>query len=91
MRLSNIPKFERSNPSLSINVIKYKPLMVDDPVYDEDDDSDVTINEAFDIVYKSGNNSAPHNYTLLLLGEKGNFHYHGVRPVCEAFVFTVHI
>ena len=80
MRLSNIAKFERANPTLSINVIKYtRPAnsSIDEETNDDDDD-DVVSNEAFDIVYKTGNKSAEHKINLLLLEEPGKFHYVGV-------------
>ena len=70
MRLCNIPKFERANPTLSINVIKYNACMDD-----EVGEGEVVRNEAYDLVYKTGNKNAIHKINLLLLEEKGNFHY----------------
>ena len=57
MRLDRISAFERMNPELSVNVIKYNRVnpanMVDEIEAEEEDDCGVYKNPHFDLVYKS--------------------------------------
>ena len=80
MKISNIGKFERSNPHLAINVIKYTPLTHD--LDRSDDDEDYLKHPCFDLVYRSRRLVNPNlsdgnitNINLLLVAEKDNYHY----------------
>ena len=81
MRICNISKFERQNPQLRVNVLKYNSNVDFSNVNGDDD---VYKNPFVDLLYKSKNtedNAFPVNLLLLEDGER--FHYVGVTNVCR--------
>ena len=72
MRICNISKFEKANPTLRINVLKYNEVGNDE----SDVDVDVYKNPQFDIIYRSANTTtACHPVNLLVLERGTRFHY----------------
>jgi hypothetical protein len=80
MQLVKIPKFEKKNPHLAINVIKFNPPDRN-RIPQPNDDAEVFKHPCFDLVYRSkqfGEGVQP-IYLLLVDGVGGNFHYMGVK------------
>jgi DNA polymerase type B, organellar and viral/Recombination endonuclease VII len=78
MRLINIPTFERHNPQVAINIIKYTPPnRLNHLPYD--DAAEVFKNPCFDLVYKSKQNNVAADakvvHLLLVDNSEGQFHY----------------
>ena len=84
MQLVNIPRFERKNPNLAINVIKFTPPLMQVGVRDVDDDDeeenvDVFKHPCLDLVYKSKQmGEGVQSIYLLLVEGKDTVHYMGV-------------
>ena len=75
MSLSNIPKFERKNPHIRINVLKYNDVESDE----EEEAEEILKNPNLDLVYRSINkntNATPVN--LLLFEGSKTWHYAAV-------------
>ena len=82
MRLCDIPKFERTNSHLAINVFMYKPTKRKERLLEEhndDDDDYSTLEHPFlETVYRTRNKKRTPNRTvvnLLLLQEQSCYHY----------------
>ena len=77
MRISNITKFERENPSLRINVVNY--VDADDNDDNDDDEYSAYTNPNFQFIYKSKNeNSNAKTVNLLLVSDRYKYHYMGI-------------
>jgi len=73
MKIKSIPNFERRNPQISINVLKYNND-VDNDENEDYDNVEIVKNPYIDLIYRSRNENGEQIHLLLL--EKGNkYHY----------------
>ena len=80
MRLVNIPKFERMNPAVAVNIIKFTPPSLNNYV-PADEEGEVFKHPCLDLVYRSKQSiTAETKVVHLLLCEngEGQFHYMAV-------------
>ena len=78
MQLINVPKFERQNPHVIVNIIKFTPPSRLNRLPDGED-AEVFKNPCFDLIYKSNQKYAAADakivHLLLVNNSDGQFHY----------------
>lgn len=73
MKISNVAKFERQNPQLAINVLKWNNFVTRRG--EEEEEDEVCENDKIDILYRSSKMSAEHICNLLVIENSTSYHY----------------